>query len=193
MKYAMPTVLGYTFTARAWAELNAARLQARARERRKRAAALSGGGFARLGTDHPALLAAELAYDMANARLDNSRNSATVQAWCLKRGREVEAAEIAQRAALDLAEGKRWALLYCVLTQRAKRLNVANLLGRIAHLVAMLEAQLLPRTVAVMPLPTPRAGVIASHLSAQAPPASRATAFNAVITRPFTLSKGVKN
>ena len=192
MTYAMPTVLGYTFTARKWAELNAARLQARTRERHKRAAELSRGGFARLGTDHPALLAAELAYDMANARLDNSRNSGTVQAWCLKRGQEAEAAEIAQRAALDLAEGKRWALLYCVLAQRAKRLRIANLLGRAAHLVAMLEAQLLPRTVAVLPLPAPRVGAIASHLSAQAPPTSRATAFNAVRTRPFTLSKGVK-
>ncbi len=188
----MPTVLGYTFTARRWAELNAARLQARGRERRKRAAELSSGGFARLGTDHPALLAAELAYDMANTRLDNSRNTEAVQAWCLKQGREVEAAEIAQNAALALIEGKRWALLYCVLAQRAKRLNVANLLGRVAHLVAMLEAQLLPRTVAVMPLPATRFGAIASHLSAQAPPSHRVAALSGMHSALHTL-KGVKN
>lgn len=193
MTYAMPTVLGYTFTARRWAELNALRLQARARERRKRALTLSGGGFARLGTDHPALLAAELAHDMATTRLDTSHTSQTFAAWCLQKGQEVEAAECAKHAALDLAEGKRWALLYCELMERAKRLSVANLLGRVAHLVAMLEARQLPRTVAVLPLLAPRAGALACHLSAQAPPVSRATAFNAVRTRPFMLSKGVKN
>lgn len=193
MTYAMPTVLGYTFTARRWAELNALRLQARARERRKRARTLSGGGFARLGTDHPALLATELAHDMAATRLDTSHRAKSMQAWCLQKGQEVEAAECAEHAAQDLAEGKRWALLYCVLAQRAKRLTIANLLGRVAHLVAMLEARLLPHPVAVLPLPAPRIGAIASHLSAQAPPTSRATAFNAVRTRPFTLSKGVKN
>lgn len=193
MTYAMPTLMGHTFTAREWAELNVLRLRSRARERRKRAAELSSGGYARLGTDHPALLACQLAFDMACTRLDTSRGAQTTQAWCLRKGREVEAAECAERAAQDLAEGKRWALLYCELVERAKRLTAANLLGRIAHLVAMLEARSLPRTVAVLPLLAPRAGALASHLSAQAPPVSRATAFNAVRTRPFMLSKGVKN
>lgn len=184
MTYAMPTLLGHTFTRSEWAQLNAQRLQARARERHKRAAELSRGGFARLGTDHPALLAAELAHGMATSKADTSRTSSTMQQWCTERGNEVEAARCAMHAAQDLAECKRWAVLYCVLAQRAKRLKVANLLGRAAHLLAMLEAHSLPHPVAVLPLPAPRVGAIASHLSAQAPPTSRATAFNAVRTRP---------
>jgi len=192
MTYAMPTVLGHTFTAQEWAELNVSRLRSRALERRERAAELSRGGFARLGTDHPALLAAELAYGMANARLDGSHVSQTLQANFSKRGNEVAAARCAVDAAQDLAEGKRWALLYCLLAQRAKRLSAANLLGRVAHLVAMLEARLSPRTVEVRQPTAPRAVALASHLSAQAPPSYRVAALSGMHSALHTL-KGVKN
>lgn len=192
MTYAMPTVLGHTFTAQEWAELNRLRLKARAQERRKRAAELSSRSHKRLGTDHPALLAAELVYGMANARLDTSHTSQKMQAACMKRGQEIEAARCAIHAAQDLAEGKRWVLLYCKLYERTKRLSVANLLGRVAHLVAMLEARQLPRTVAVLPLLAPHAGALACHLSAQAPPLYRVAALSGMHSALHTL-RGVQN
>ena len=193
MTYAMPALLGHTFTRSEWATLNVYRLQRFAVERRKRARALSCSVYARLGTDHPALLARELAYGMATSKADTSRTSSTMQQWCTERGNEVEAARCAMHAAQDFAECKRWAVLYCQLQARAKRVIVAALHLRIAHLIAEACAEELPRTVEVLPPTEPRAVALASHLSAQAPPTSRATAFNAVRTRPFTLSKGVKN
>ena len=193
MTYAMPTVLGHTFTAREWAELNAARLQRFAGERRKRARALASGVYARLGTDHPALLARELAYGMATSKADTARTSSAMQQWCAERGKEAEAARCAVHAAQDLTECKRWAVLSCQLQARAKRVIVAALHSRIAHLLAEANAHALPRSVEVLPPTAPRAVALASHLSAQAPPTNRATALNAVRARPFTLSKGVKN
>ena len=193
MTYAMPTVLGHTFTAREWADLNALRLQAFAGERRKRARALSRSVYARLGTDHPALLARELAHGMATSKADTARTSRTMHEWCTRRGKEVEAARCALHAAQDLAECKRWAVLYCQLQARAKRVIVSALHSRIAHLLAEANAEKLPHTVEVLPPTEPRTVALASHLSAQAPPTHRATALNAVSARPFTLLKGVKN
>lgn len=190
MTYAMPAVLGHTFTASEWAELNRLRRAARHEERRKRARELSAGNYARLGTDHPALLVRELAHGMATARIEAARIAQAMQKWCMARGRTAEATECAENAATNLAEGKQWALLYVQLIARAKRVIVSHLCDRIAHLLEVITARRVPATVTVEQPGAPNYSALASHLAPQAPPLGPSTAaLNAVTTRPNSLGR----
>jgi hypothetical protein len=190
MTYAMPTFLGRQFTRAEWAELNRLRLASRHRDRRERARVLAGGVYARLGTDHAALLVRELAHGMTVARVATAEHSQTMQRWCTERGRHEEARECAEHAANDLAEGKRWALRYTELIERAKRAIVAHLCARLAQLLRMIAALLAPATVTVEQPSAPRTVALASHLAPQAPPLGHEhTAFIAVSARPHTLER----
>ena len=190
MTYAMPTALGHTFTASEWAELNRLRIAARHQERRKRARELSAGNYARLGTDHPALLVRELAHGMAMARIEAAHIARTMQEWCIARGRAAEATECAESAATNLAEGKQWASLYAQLITRAKRVVVSHLCKRIAHLLQVITARRVPATVTVEQPSAPSYSALASHLAPQAPPLGPSiAAFNAVSTRPNSLER----
>jgi len=186
MNYAMPSVLGHTFTQQAWAELNRLRLASRHRDRRKRARELAAGIYARLGSDHPALLMRELAHGMATKRIETARGAQSMQQWCIARGRLDEAAKCADHAASDLAESKQWVALYVLLVGRAKRVIVSHLNARIAHLLRMAEANLAPAIVTVEQPRAARHSALASHLAPQAPPLGLRAAFNAVTTRPNT-------
>jgi len=186
MTYAMPSVLGHTFTRSEWAELNRLRIASRHRDRRKRARELAAGVYARLGSDHPALLVRELAHGMAMARIETARGAQSMQQWCIARGRHEEATECAGQAASDLAESKQWAALYCALVARAKRVIVSHLCARIAHLLQVVSACLVPATVTVEQPNAARHVALASHLAPQAPPLGLSAAFNAVTTRPNT-------
>jgi hypothetical protein len=184
MTYAMPAFLGRPFTRPEWAELNRLRLAARHRERRERARVLAGGVYARLGTDHAALLVRELAHGMTVARMDTARLSQTMQRWCTERGLHQEARECAEHAASDFTEGKQWASRYAALIERAKRTVAAHLCARLAQLLRTVEALLAPLTVTVEQPRAPRTAALASHLAPQAPPLKACTAFVAVTTRP---------
>jgi len=184
MKYAMPTFMGRPFKPSEWAELNRLRRQYRTRERRKRAGELSGGAFKRLGTDHPALLLREWAHGMTLARIRTASSAQSMQRWCIERGRITEAQGCANDAARDLEEGKAWAARYCTLIVQAKRVVVAHLTERIAHLIALAGTHLLP-SVGQVPLPsTSRFDVLALHLAPQAPPLKARRAFIAASARP---------
>lgn len=190
MTYAMPTLLGRPFTRSEWAELNRLRLASRHRDRRERARALAGGVYARLGTDHAALLVRELAHGMTVARITTARNAQTMQQWCTERGLHQEARECAEHAASDLAESKQWAARYAALIERAKRTIVAHLCARIAQLLRTVGA-LAPVTVTVEQPSAPRIVALASHLAPQAPPLKARAAFIAVSARPSHSAKGV--
>lgn len=191
MTYAMPTFMGQTFTRREWGELNRMRLAIRYEARRKRVRELSGSNtYARLGTDHPALLMRELAHGMAMARIETAEVSQSMQKWCMARGRTVEATECAEHAAQDLEASKAWAKRYCALAMHAKRVIVSHLCARLAHLLRVIELRLLPATVTVEQPSAPSYSALASHLAPQAPPLGLSTAaFIAVSTRPNSLGR----
>jgi antitoxin (DNA-binding transcriptional repressor) of toxin-antitoxin stability system len=186
MTYAMPAFLGRPFTRPEWAELNRLRLAARHRERRERARVLAGGVYARLGTDHAALLVRELAHGMTVARMNTARLSQTMQRWCTERGLHQEARECAEHAASDFTEGKQWASRYAALIERAKRTVAAHLCARLAQLLRTVEA-LAPVTVTVEQPSASRIVALASHLAPQAPPLQPSTAHVAVTARLDTL------
>jgi hypothetical protein len=193
MTYAMPTVLGHTITPFEWAQMNRMRLRYRHQERQARARNLGGSAFARLGTDHPALLVRELAHDMATTRITTCGNSKTMQQWCSNKGMHEEAARCAEHAARDLAEAKQWAARYVTTMHAALRVARHHITARLVHLLAMLNAHLAPRSVKVAQ-PYPRKEVaLATHLAAQAPPLKACTAVIAASTRPSHSTKGVNN
>jgi hypothetical protein len=145
---------------------------------------LAGGVYARLGTDHAALLVRELAYGKTVTRMNTARLSQTMQRWCTERGLHQEARECAEHAASDFTEGKQWASRYAALIERAKRTVAAHLCARLAQLLRTVEALLAPLTVTVEQPRAPRTAALASHLAPQAPPLKACTAHVAVTTRP---------
>jgi len=151
------------------------RRQAMHAERRERARTLAAmPASKRLGTDHPALLLREIAHGMAVARCETSRVSETLARHCFEQGRTLEAQECADHAAHDVEEGKAWAARYLALMVYAKRLIVAHLTARIAHLIALLDLRP-SRSDVALPI-TSRFDALASHLAAQAPPCRPVTA-----------------
>lgn len=184
MSTAMPTFFTRPFMPEEWAELQRLRMQARHAERRERARTLAESAYKRLGTDHPALVLRELAHGMALARCETSRISETLARHFFERGRTTEAQGCAEDAAQDVEEAKAWAARWLALMVQARRVVVAHLTERIAHLMALAGARLLP-SVSRQPLPsTSRFDVLALHLAPQAPPLKARPAVSAASARP---------
>jgi len=190
MSTAMPTFFTRPFMPEEWGELQRLRMKARHAERRERARTLAESAYKRLGTDHPALVLRELAHGMALARCETSRVSETLARHFFERGRTTEAQGCADDAAQSVAEAKAWAARWLTLMAQAKRVVVAHLTARIAHLIALLD---LRPSLSDVALPsTSRFDALASHLAAQAPPCRPVTAQRGERSA-FTLSKGVNN
>jgi hypothetical protein len=192
--YAMPTVLGHTFTLSEWAELNRLRMARMHAERRTRAAQLRQGRYAALGTDHPALLVREIAHRMTVARCETSRNSLSMVEWAKARGLRVQTDTAIHHAEQDLAEAKAWCTLYYALMVAARRVlsRVGKQLEHLAARVAFAMQKVRPENEH---RPTLHPVALACHLAPQAPPSMATHRTHCGGARPSTthLQKGGEN
>lgn len=157
------------FTRKDNGELCRLRFALHQRERLRRVQALRRTSFARLGPDHPALVAREIAHQLAEGRCNAAGSAETMAKWHARRGENAQAAEAQLRAVQAFQEGKKLAIAAVAAMQHATRTlryvataYVARLAARCGELVTFVE----PLRIA----PTHKVHAIASHYSAQAPP-----------------------
>jgi hypothetical protein len=188
---ALPSVNGgeqftYTFTREEVAELHRLRLMWCRRDRRARAKALAGTNYAALGTDHPALIAREIADDMAKAVLARAGDIERMATWLMQRGKGAEAVAESEAAVAEFHRAKALAIAFVAAMRHAMsvlRLHRTHL----AHLIERLEFFASPFVQVIAPKPMRH---LAHHQSANAPPAGVCNASNSFATRPgFTPRK----
>lgn len=158
----------WRITAKEWAELNRLRFIERRRERRARVAELRTSAYARLGTDHPALVGREVTWGLANAWLNNLASSEKFAAWCMERGNAAEAARSQTDAVQTLTQAKALALAYVLISERTKamlRRVSAAYLARLLNRFAFVRQEV-PQCIA----PVKKVHGISTHIAAQAPP-----------------------
>lgn len=188
---ALPSLNGgapvtYTFTRQEAAELHRLRLRYRREERRARAKAIAGTNYAALGTDHPALVAREIADDMAKAVLALAGDIERVATWLMQRGKGAEAVAESDAAVAEFHRAKALAIAFVAAMRRA--MSVLRLhRARLAHLIERLEFSASQFVQVIAPKPMRH---LAHHQSANAPPARICNASNSFATRPgFTPRK----
>jgi len=152
-------------------ELAAMRRRRFAAQRQRRADAIQRSKYKRLGTDSPALLLREIAYETAEAKALHARQASGFVSWCEARGLRDDARECRTSAVNDLTEAKAWARRFVALSANGERVT-----QRAEALTVRADAAEIFSHETSNELPTMLAEPLAFHLSAQAPPRATVTA-----------------